>query len=110
MPTKEMVNMPNDHCRALIEYIPFIGAIIGHQETSPLLTSLIEKAIIATAAAGMAVYVGYKVLENDVNNIKGQLAATTLKIDRLDDRVFNLQVQVSSISASGVIRKYEPKQ
>jgi outer membrane murein-binding lipoprotein Lpp len=80
--------MPDDNCRHLLEYIPFLGLMTGKtQMATPLTTRLVETAIMSAVAGGFAVYVGVEVLKSDINYIKASIQEVNLKVDKLENNL-----------------------
>lgn len=73
---------------SLVDYIPFVGLAINHDATrTPIVTKLIETAIMAAVAAGFATYIGVELLRQDVTSLKTSLDKLDSKIEKLDEKV-----------------------
>lgn len=81
--------MPDESCRQLIEYIPFLGAIISGKNhmATPLTTRLVETAIMSAVAGAFATYIGVEVLKSDINYIKASITEVKQKVDEVDNKV-----------------------
>lgn len=80
--------MPDDNCRHLIEYIPFLGLISGKtQMATPLTTRLVETAIMSAVAGAFATYVGVEIIKTDINGIKVTIDKIEDKIDQVDNKI-----------------------
>lgn len=73
--------MPDETCRQLLDYVPFLGLISGKQQmATPLFTRLTETAIMSIVAGGLAMYVSVEVIQAELNSVK-------YSINRLDEKV-----------------------
>ena len=80
--------MPDDNCRHLLDYIPFLGLISGKsQMDAPLTTRLVETAVMSAVAGAFATYVGVEILKNDINTIKTTIDKIEDKIDAVDLKI-----------------------
>ena len=80
--------MPDDNCRHLLDYIPFLGLISGKAQTAtPLTTRLVETAVMSAVAGAFATYVGVEILKNDINTIKTTIDKIEDKIDKVDHKI-----------------------
>lgn len=80
--------MPDENCRQLIDYIPFLGLISGKTPmATPLTTRLVETAIMSAVAGAFATYVGVEVLRSDINYIKASISEVKQKVDEVDNKV-----------------------
>lgn len=84
----ERADMPDENCRQLLDYIPFIGLMAGRTEmATPLSTRLFETAIMSAVAGGFATYVGVEVLKADINSIKASIEKVDAKVDQVDSKI-----------------------
>lgn len=63
------------------QYIPFLSLAFGQEgEHSPMITRLIEAAIIAAVSTGGSLYITVQVLSSQFESLSGQ-------VEKLDDKV-----------------------
>lgn len=80
--------MPDDNCRHLLDYIPFVGLMAGRsQMATPLSTRLFETAVMSAVAGAFATYVGVEVLKTDINSIKESINKVDAKIEQVDNKI-----------------------
>jgi hypothetical protein len=80
--------MPDEHCRTLIDVIPFLGlAMAKGTPNSPLMTRLIETAIMSVIAGGFATYLGVKLLEQEMTGIKGSIVRIEASVEKIDNKL-----------------------
>jgi type III secretory pathway component EscU len=65
--------MPDENCRNLLQFIPFVGLVTGSSMSTPLTTRLLETAIMSAVSIGLATYVVLKQLEVKFQNMENQL-------------------------------------
>lgn len=80
--------MPDENCRHLLDYIPFMGLVAGRPHmATPLTTRLFETAIMSAVAGAFATYIGVEVLKSDIQYIKQSISEVKQKVDEVDNKV-----------------------
>lgn len=80
--------MPDENCRTLVDYIPFIGLAIGKSTMSaPLITRLTETIVMSMVAGGFAMYVAVETIKTELNQLKLMLHKVEQKVDSVDVKV-----------------------
>ena len=69
-----------EQLHSLINYIPFIGLMAGKTEHSPIITRLVESAIIG----GVLLYGTVQILGNDIDWLK-------MEIGQINNRIENVE-------------------
>lgn len=80
--------------QALLSYLPFVNLIVSRgmpDAPPPMVTSIIEKAIVAIIAGGMGAYVSIKVLESQFIGLKEQVTAVSNQVERVNSKVEKLR-------------------
>jgi hypothetical protein len=65
--------VPDENCRNLLQFIPFVGLMTGGSMSTPLTTRLLETFIMSAVSIGLATYVVLKQLEVKFQNMEIQL-------------------------------------
>lgn len=77
------------------DWFPFVCLITGKAVRKPMITRIVESIILGAISAGIMLYVGEKVMENEIKNLKETAAVTRAEVlgavNRLDERVSRLQ-------------------
>lgn len=77
------------------DWLPFVCLITGKAVRKPMVTRIVESIILGAISAGIMLYVGEKVMENEIKNLKETAAVTRTEVlgavNRLDERVSRLQ-------------------
>ena len=68
------------------EWMPFICLLTGKVVRKPMITRLVESLVLGIVSAGLMLYVGHQVLQNEVSNIKQAITRMERNVERLDDR------------------------
>ena len=77
------------------EYIPFLGMTAGKPiGTTPLMTRLIETAIMSIVAGAVGIYVGVEVIKNDLLYLKQGVTETNVKIEKLEEKVEQIRADL----------------
>lgn len=86
--TIERAIMPDDSCRHLLDYIPFMGLISGKtQMVTPLTTRLVETAIMSAVAGAFATYVGVEIIKVEINSLKNSIQKVDQKVEQVDSKL-----------------------
>lgn len=80
--------MPDDNCRQLLDYIPFLGLISGKAPmATPLTTRLFETAIMSAVAGAFATYVGVEIIKVEINSLKTNIQKVEDKVEQVDHKL-----------------------
>lgn len=91
--------------RSLIEYVPFATLVTGVVKESPLLTGIVEKLVISIVGAGIALYANNIAMSKDIEQMRSTMKDIKEDVQRIDNRVYNLQVQINRQYIEGRVRK-----
>lgn len=73
------------------QYIPFMSLMAGNPQNTPLITKMIETAVMSVVAGAVGVYVGVEVIKNDLTYLKAGISETNQKVEKLDEKVEQLR-------------------
>lgn len=77
------------------DYVPFIGLAINQDVTkTPIVTKMVESAVMAVAATGFAMYVGVELLKQDVSAVRESITKLDHKIEKLDEKVERIRSDI----------------
>lgn len=80
--------MPDDSCKHLLDYIPFMGLISGKtQMATPLTTRLVETAIMSAVAGAFATYVGVEIIKVEISTLKSSIHKVEEKVEQVDNKL-----------------------
>jgi len=79
--------MPDEKCNSFVQYIPFMGLIMGKVGQTPLFARLAEAAVMSLVAGALAMYVGVEVLKVQIQSIESQIEQVDRKVDSVDKKV-----------------------
>lgn len=70
------------------EYMPFVGLAAGKPiGSTPIITRMVETAIMSVVAGAVGIYVGVEVIKNDLQYLKQGVTETNVKIEKLEAKV-----------------------
>lgn len=77
------------------EFIPFLGLAAGKPiGSTPMLTRMIETAIMSIIAGAVGVYVGVEVIKNDLQYLKSGVAEVNHKVEKLENKVEQIRADL----------------
>ncbi len=95
--------MPDENCRQLIDYIPFIGLAIGNRSMStPLITRLSETIIMSVIAGGFAMYISVETIKTELTQLKLMIHSLESKVDAVDHKVEKVRADLYVPIGKGV--------
>lgn len=72
------------------DWIPFICLVTGKAVRKPFVTRIVESLVLGGISAGIMLYVGHQVLQNEVSNMRQTIernrSEVLAAVNRLDDR------------------------
>ena len=76
--------MPDSNCHAFIDYVPFIGTIIGNKKIpAPVATRLMETGIMSLVAGAFAMYISVEVIKTELNHMTTQIEKVDEKVEQI---------------------------
>lgn len=80
--------MPDEKCHQFAQYLPFVGLAMGTDTSkSPMITRMLEAAIMSAVAGGFALYVSVEVIKGELNNIANRVEAVAIQVEKVDQKV-----------------------
>ena len=75
-----------------LSYLPFFGLMAGQSNGStPIITKLLEAAVMSLVTSAIGVYVAVEVLKSDLNYLKSYATETNSKVEKVDAKVEQLR-------------------
>lgn len=77
-----------ERLRHLIDFLPFVTLMAGNPSNkTPMVTRMIEMAIMSCVAGGFATYIGVEMLKVEIANIKTAIHQVEEKVEKMDGKV-----------------------
>lgn len=74
--------------RHVLDYLPFVTLMAGQpSHQTPIVTRLIETAIMSCVAGGFATYIGVEMLKVEIANIKTAIHQVDDKVGKVDEKI-----------------------
>lgn len=76
-----------ERIKTLLDFIPFIGLMVSPPRNLPIVTKLLETAIMSAVAGAFATYIGVEMLKVEIVNIKSAIHEVEKKVEKVDEKI-----------------------
>lgn len=77
----------------LMNYIPFISMTVK-QEKSPLITKLLETAVLAAVAFGVSLYVAVPLIQKEIQILQRDIEKIEIQVEKIDSKIERIKADV----------------
>lgn len=77
----------------IMNYVPFISMMVK-QEKSPLVTKLLETAIMAGLAFGASLYVAVPIIQKEIAVLHRDVEKIEQKVEKIDEKVERIKTDI----------------
>lgn len=79
----------------MLEYLPFVTLMAGQPASqTPIVTRMIETAVMACVAGAFATYIGVELLKVEIVNIKNAIEKVEEKVEKIDGKVERIRTDL----------------